>query len=760
MKKTKTVLSIILISVVLLACLGFLGYFGVKTLRRSHLRVSAREAFAAGDWKKAEKLLTEYVGKDPDSEEDFVRLAQVYRHFGNTEEEMHCWYKASTLNPLKPEYWDNYTGCAMNARDFTHLYTTLNRKTFLSAELAPKDKMLYLVSAVMTGRLKEAEKYYEEMHEADPEAFQQDDLGRYAEFLVKRGKSNGTERSAFIEQGTCSDDPFVRLESILFYLGALQSSGRDADFVDEQMETMLKEAAHLNRFAGTPYLANYYFSRARFSSVIETAEPYLADIASIPLSVTFADSCVYEAQPEKLKQLADRYHTLGSRHRILASYFDALYLFSQNPEKKEELAGAMQKVGGVVHTDLANLINLQIALNNDILEKICTTFETIMKNALFPSVQERARVAVHQYLWNTVNENPALTDDPRVAKLVQLLASSGDKDPFLMRITVSDLYRRNLLTRQIIQENLDAFPDDPYLLQTAAEFELFNDDPEKCLEYVERFYALENEERSVTFDLLHMLALELSGQIDEAAQEYAALVDKAQTNQGFLYRYFDFCSRYERRAELSKMADRLDASTVPELKALAPFFRAEELFLQDKTEEALSLLETAKTEQADFALYAADKFSSCGRVDQALSRFLALVGRHPEQRLILANIAELQMVAGKKAEALSYAKQAWETDQDDGIGQFIYAQMLAANGRYQDAERVLRIPNRAVELPEAVKVLWTDIMLHCVREDLANGQFRRALDLANHYLILFPEDSAFLELKAEAEQKLKKGSES
>ena len=121
MKKTRLILVIVVVSVVLLACLGAIGYFGIKTMRRSHLRAEARGAFAAEDWKKAEKLLNEYLGQDTDSEEDYVRLAQVYRHFGNTGEEMHCWYRASTLNPLKPEYWDNYTTCAMNARDFDHL---------------------------------------------------------------------------------------------------------------------------------------------------------------------------------------------------------------------------------------------------------------------------------------------------------------------------------------------------------------------------------------------------------------------------------------------------------------------------------------------------------------------------------------------------------------------------------------------------------------------------------------------------------------
>ncbi len=761
MKKTRIILSIILISVVLLACLGCLGYFGVKTLRRSHLRVSAREAFAAGDWKKAEKLLTEYVGKDPDSEEDYVRLAQVYNHFGNTDEEMDCWYRACVLNPLKPEYWDNYTGCALNARNFAHLYATLSRKALLNNELPPKDEHLYLICSVMTNHGKDAEKQYETMLKKNPDAFQQGDLARFAEFLVTFSKHTDVERRSFLDEFMKSDDSFVRLESILQYLVDLRLSGEDEDTIFEQEETMLKDAVALNRFAATPFLGSLYFARLKFSSVIEIAEPYLADIANIPLSIVYAESCVYCAQPEKLKPLAEKFRTLGTMHKLLASYFDALLDFSQGLEKNDDLAKHMQEAGGAVQTDLANLINLQIALNNDNPEQIVSSLEMILKNPLFYNLQERARTAVRYYLGSKIGENPELAEDLRMVKLVQLISGPDKMDPFLMRITISDLHRRNLLTRQIIQENLEAFPLDPYLLQVAAEYELFSGDPEQCLEYVERFYGLEGEKRSNIFDFLHMLALELSGRIDEAAKEYTALVDNTEMDRGVLYRYFRFCIDHERMDELSKMADRLDASDVPALKALAPFFRAESLFLQGKKDEALSQLGTAKTEHPDFALRAANLFSTYDVLDEALSRYLALLGKHPDSRLILANIAEVYLAKGMKPEALSYAKQAWETNQDDRIGQFVYAKMLAANGQYQDAERTLIIPHRKVEMPEdEVRELWTDIMLHCVREDIEKEQFRRALDRTNHYLILFPDDAAFLEFKARAEQELKKQQDS
>ena len=754
--RTRIILVCILGSFILFACLGLLGYFGVKTMRRSHLRAEARDAFAAKDWKKAEKLLNDYVGQDPDSEEDFVRLAQVCNHFGNTGEEMRCWYRASMLNPLKPEYWDNYSGCAMNAREFNHLYSALSRKLIFNAELSRKDKMRYLICAVMTNRAREAKKYYEDMLKADPEVFRGDDLGRLAEYVVTFDRLSDAERSNFIRNGSQSDDPFVRLESILFRATSPALSGEDAAAL-KQKETLLRQAVELNWFAATPFLVDFYYSHQKFGSVIGFAEPYLADIENDLLSILYAESCVYSGHPEKLKPLIEHFRSLGRKHRTQTAYFEALYDFTQGDD---DFVRHMMEVGAAAQTGLANLMNLQIALNNDNLENIVRSFEMIMMNSPFPELRERARSAVRHYLGTKIQEKQDLSGDPRIIKLAQLVSGRENRDPLLMRILISDQRNRNVLTRQIIEENLGAFPQDSFLLQVAAEFELFNGNPEKCLEYVERFYDLKKEERSTAFDFLHMLALELTGKIDEAAKEYTALVDNTEMDPEILYRYLRFCIEHRRGEELSKMADRLDASTVPDLKALAPFFRAEELLLQEKKDEALSLLGTAKTDHPDFAFRAASLFLKYNLPDQALPRYLALAGNHPEKQLVLANIAEIYLEKEMKAEALSYAKQAWEMNQEAGVGQFVYAKMLAANGQYQDAERILRIPNRRVELPDEVRELWTDIMRHCVREDLTNRLFQRALDRTRHYLIFFPDDAAFLEFRARAEQELKKAQDS
>ena len=822
MKKTQIILAVMTALVVLYACLGLVGYLGVRKMRESRRRTEARAAVAAQDWKNAEKLLKAYVTDHIYSDEDFLLLAQVYRHFGNTEEEMRCLGRVSALNPRNREYWDLYVTRALEARAFPHLYTTLTYKLNLNEELAPRERLLYFICMIVMKREKEAEELYEVMLDEDPDAFQRDDLGRFAEFLLTYRELTRDDCIAFLKYGVESEDPFVRMESILYSLdyiepdpaadeNAAETENAEeivAEIVDEpatedaaedaaevavedrdedelkvavedeaapedvetgagegreksrktyfeKKEAILKLVVEMNRFVGIPIMAEFYFDQLRFGSVIELAEPYLADIDDARLAIIYADSCVFDSHPEKLKPLTERFRSFGPKYRAQITYFEALYDYCQGPESYPSLAGHMQDLGGAIQTDLSHLISLQLALNNDNVERIRSSLETIVRSRPFYDLQDRARTLVRKYLENKIEEDPASADDSRMARLAQLVSTPEVKDPLLMRLVLSDLNRRNVVTKQVVGDYLKDFPFDPYLLQIAAEFELFNDNPELCLEYTERYYSLKDAKRSTTFDLLHMLAQELSGNIDEAAREYTALVDNSEMDRGILYRYFRFCIQHERVTELATMAERLAASSVPDLNALSRFFQAEVLFFREEPGEALSLLETAETESQDFALHAADRFREHGWTDQALTRYYALVGTYPDRGLILSDIAEVYLAKDMMPEAISYAERAWETDMDDAHAQFVYAKALAAGGRYQEAEKTLRIPYRQVELEPELRELWTDIMTHCVQEDFADRHFLRALDRANHYLILYPGDYLFQDYKDRAEEEFR-----
>ncbi len=112
--KRKT-FAIIVLGLVLLASLFACGYYGVKTLRRTRLRRAAMTAYENKEYILAERLLRQYVQKDPNAEAEYVALANIYREFGNTGMEAQMWNTASSLNPLSVEYRENLLNAAARA---------------------------------------------------------------------------------------------------------------------------------------------------------------------------------------------------------------------------------------------------------------------------------------------------------------------------------------------------------------------------------------------------------------------------------------------------------------------------------------------------------------------------------------------------------------------------------------------------------------------------------------------------------------------
>ena len=110
---TRKKLAIIVLGLILLASLLACGYFGFKTLRRSHQRRVAMATYAKKDYVLAERLLLAYVSTDQNSEPEFVALANIYHEFGDYWMEAQMWNMASSLNPLNEEYRANVFRSAM-----------------------------------------------------------------------------------------------------------------------------------------------------------------------------------------------------------------------------------------------------------------------------------------------------------------------------------------------------------------------------------------------------------------------------------------------------------------------------------------------------------------------------------------------------------------------------------------------------------------------------------------------------------------------
>ena len=90
-----------------LACLAILlvcGHFGLKVMRRIRMRRTAMAAYENREYASAERLLLQYVRKDPEAEAELVALANIYHEFGNTGMEAQMWQTVGTLDPRNEEY--------------------------------------------------------------------------------------------------------------------------------------------------------------------------------------------------------------------------------------------------------------------------------------------------------------------------------------------------------------------------------------------------------------------------------------------------------------------------------------------------------------------------------------------------------------------------------------------------------------------------------------------------------------------------------
>ena len=135
-------IAIIVLGIVLLTSLLVCGFFGVKTVRRTRLRRAGMEAYEKKDYILAERLLLQYISKDPNAEKEFAALANIYHEFGNTGMEAQMWQSASALNPLNTEYHEKMLTSAVQSSNYTLLHGILGRKVKTGNNVT--DQELYL----------------------------------------------------------------------------------------------------------------------------------------------------------------------------------------------------------------------------------------------------------------------------------------------------------------------------------------------------------------------------------------------------------------------------------------------------------------------------------------------------------------------------------------------------------------------------------------------------------------------------------------
>ena len=747
MKMNRKIIAVIVLGGVLLASLLACGYFGVKTIRRTKLRRAAMAAYENKDYALAERLLLQYVAKDPNAEAEFVALANIYHEYGSAGLEAQMWQTASSLNPLNGQYREKMLTSALRSASYQLLYSILGRKTKADEPFTDQELYLYVISSCRSGHTKDGTAVYQKAVKADPEAFHKNDLGRLAEFMVLYDSLSDGERNAYLSGAMQSENPVIRFEAILGSIRRIrQMNDGETDRADE-IESLLKQAVEINYFAGTTYQADYRFSKYRFRDVIDVLGPYLKTIDDVNMYLLYAESCVFEQKLDELKELQRKLSRKSGALRVLAEYCEILIAYLENDNDK--LVSTVRKSGNIIISPLSRFIRLRVAMINGSLNEIRTVAQEIFSAPPFHDIHNRALLICMDYISNEMEKKENRKDPSQMADLAKILTGYLRSNRMLAEIILMDQYKKGLVKEADLMAALEEYPDDALLMRITAEYLIFNGKSDQALPMLEQIMDAAKEMKEDPgrdFLFLYMLALDQLERHDEASAIFRKLVEESEFDLGLLNQYFQFCLENKREKDLISMADKLEPLKDGKLEHFGKFFRAAAMLLtedEEKENEALDLLASTPTGDSEFTFYAANTLCGYERLDEAEAKYRAILKTYRFPALIYVNLSELYHAKGDEPGALEAAKTAFEMEKRTMLPAFIYATRLSEAKRYEEAVDVLKFPRHAVnDYREDIVELWVDCMHHVIENSIAARKYLQAEEQLKHLLVVSPDDAS------------------
>jgi len=731
---------------VILLCLGICLFYAVKDLGKMRDYSRATAYFKAGDYESAKKLFIKVIAEDPNKEDALAAFADICHHYGDWNSEAFFRQRLMRLNPLDQKLRQEFLESAFRARNFGVIYSLLNLKVMDEEILPQDDGALYLISALYTGHDSKAKVFYDAMLTANRNYFSDNELGRFADMLIHASNLSVEQVQEHFANLDSIQDPQVRFETIntlLFFLSKREDAESEA-----KMEEMLKEAATLNSYAGAPLLANYYFSRYRFEDTIKVCDDYLKTRVDVMMPILYGESCILTGQSEMIPPFSDRIRALrGRQSKIISSYLDALYAFSNNGDT-DRLRRLLLEAGDTIKTPLFSLMKLHIALQGNSPKEIRQTLSVIMKGTPFLDFQQRARSAALQYLLKVTDSD--LLSDPELlndcAEIALLIQTPDDNNSFFKRIILIDRFMRNILPEDDLLAALETFPGDNVLLRIAAEFYLTNGQPARAMDFISEYNALPDAPNKSAIAILHMLALNQLGRKEEAEMEFRTIVEQNDPDGVLLPFYFGFCVENKHKASLETLYRWLDTLPADSPKRSAmPFVRAEILLADGENDKALDLFAKSDSSDPFFVFHAAARLAEAGRTDNALARYRSIMDTYPDKSLVNIRLSRLYTEKGDSKAALACAQSAWQENPEGLQPRYIYAKCLFDEGQYGTAINVLKFPQYHAHFPDDMLKLWADAMRKQILFDFDNARYTPVQENLKHLLIYFPEDEFALD---------------
>lgn len=735
----KRILILCCFLLVFLICMFSSFFYALKDIGKYRNYSRARAMLEAGDYEKAKELFIKVINEDSNKEDAIKAMAQIYHHYGDWANEVFFRQRLVRLNPLNDVYYHDFLNAAFRARNFGTIYPILNLKVMENPELPPEEGALYLISALHSEHASNGKAFYADRIKNDRKYFSETEYGRFAELLLNAFEITYDKARSMIASLPDIQDKQIRFETINTILYVLAKKGdRESD---EQMEKLLRESVELNEFAGAPMLADFYFSHYRFKDALKVCEDFFKTKMNIIMPIFYGESCLLSGQPELIPPLADRIRRLhGRQSKIIASYLDALYAFSEGDETR--LRAAMLETGSTIDTHVSSLMRLQLAIAADSPKEIFLLLEKIIKNQQFLDFPQRARTIALAYLLKQADSD-LVADPDRLticADIALMIQTPDDDVSFLKRIILLDRFKRDLLTEEELLSAMNTYSDDPVLLRIAAEYYLKRGQAGRTMDYITEYDSLKSIEKNDSMVILHILALDQLGRKDEAETEFRTLVESREDGM-LLSLYYDFCAENKMVDSLKSLSTWIGSQPKDSPnRAALPFIRAEILLSEGEQDRAYDLFEKSQSDNPQLIFHAAMRLADAGRIDAALARLLSVRDTYPDKAFINLRLSALYHEKGDAKKALEYARTAWDVNQNDLQARYIYGKCLFEAGQYADVISVLKFPQFKASFPKEMLDLWFNAVHEQIRADFDAGRYTPAMENVKYLLIYFPDD--------------------
>lgn len=718
-------LLLLVIGVGLFVLFSVRGYKKVERFRR------AVEAYEGGEYQLARPQLLAALGEDPNNERAVVMLAEIYRQEGNWPAEAYFRERAVSLNPLSTEYPALRDRAELMGGDYNRLYTRLALQLKTKGVLDDTENQLYILSALRTNHSREAEAAWKAATAKNPAFGGLPPLGELLTVMFELPNLKREERLSKFAALVKSADPAIAFEGLRMLTLHYRFNGGTV----EQQENTLKKAAVVNRLLGEPALAEFYNQRYRFDEAIAIYEKYLVDYPSIGLSAVLAELYVFTNRRDKLTALSEKFRS-GSKQVLMTGYYmDALGAFMDNDLAK--MVAALDGTENAFGSPLGSLLALRVAIYRNQLSDVQRLARRFLGRPSFLNINRRATEMLHGYVQLLLRENNAAD----AAKIAQLIYSPSNPDMLLTRVLMRDRLLRNLLDDASIAGALKSFPDDPFLLQLAAEYYLGRGQFAKVLEQVD-LYRSKIKEENPGIELMRVMALEQTGKLDEAFSEFRRIIEKNPDNVMLLGACFEMAWRHGRRQELAALAAYVAGRKEPAIREFAPYMEAEFKLLDGDLEGALKLLADADSTLEPLLFRAAFLLGQNDRFAPAIRNYEKILANFPESKnrsLILINLSELFAASGDRKRALELAADAWKLAPDDPNVRFCYASRLLEEKDYAAILDVLKLPRFQSRVPERQLKIWETAVTERIKQVFEHKNYDQTLDLCRHLQIYFPD---------------------